>query len=651
MQPKEWLAHYWHLLALAVFVASIAAAALLAPSHISLLELEREAFSAEDRIRGEILAEQAAMSHDLDTPQLAAKLSDAFDNAGYAQRILRYDVHNAKDQLLYSSGRSDFTPDQKPVFSSVNPNLNGTSIRLYVAHEAHGPSHYAQLNIPLTLHGKLYGQLKVFLDQSDQAHILARYFGLMALVILSLVSAGIAIPLILAWTRGQAQRRVSEEVLYLQKHDALTGLANRATFAELLDRALDPSAMEERHLALISLDIDRFQELNESLENQGGDRILHDFGARIQHIARDKDIVARIAGDEFAVALTDVKALSDVMTFMHRLGTAIAQPFHVNNREVVFTTSAGIALAPADGKTADTLVRHAAIALSRAKQDGGQRVRFFEKNMDEAVQRRHTIDQDLRRALHRREFELVYQRQYNLKSEKPCGSEALIRWHHPEHGIISPSQFIPIAEETGLIVPIGEWVLRQACTDAMKWPKHLTVAVNLSPAQFSDGDITETVADVLHETGLPARRLELEVTESLLINDTEEVLSKLNHLRNLGVRIAMDDFGTGYSSLSYLARFPFSKIKIDQQFVRNMTRDSAMRAIVKTIIALGKSLRVVVTAEGVETPKQAQLLRRLGCPQVQGYLYGRPETADVHAATAVTAMAEVTQLPKRSTAA
>ncbi|WP_083237962.1 EAL domain-containing protein [Methyloceanibacter marginalis] len=277
---------------------------------------------------------------------------------------------------------------------------------------------------------------------------------------------------------------------------------------------------------------------------------------------------------------------------------------------------------------------------------------FFEESMDKALQRRRTVEHELRLALGREEFEVVYQPQYNLASEEQCGSEALIRWHHPVHGKIAPGHFISVAEETGLIVPIGEWVLRRACFDAVTWPEHLTVAVNLSPAQFRDSDIAETVADILHETGLPAQRLELEITENLLINDTEEVLSKLNRLRELGVKIAMDDFGTGYSSLSYLARFPFSKIKIDRQFIRNMTRDPAMRAIVKTIIALGKSLDVTITAEGVETPEQAQMLRKFGCSQVQGFLYGHPEAAEKHAKQKPASSGKITPIrPARSSAA
>jgi EAL domain-containing protein (putative c-di-GMP-specific phosphodiesterase class I) len=234
----------------------------------------------------------------------------------------------------------------------------------------------------------------------------------------------------------------------------------------------------------------------------------------------------------------------------------------------------------------------------------------------------------LRLALGRGEFEVVYQPQFDLATERQCGSEALIRWHHPVHGKIAPAHFIAVAEDTGLIVPLGEWVLRRACSDAVKWPEPLFVSVNLSPAQFREGDVAALVAGVLKETGLSPERLELEITENLLINDTEEVLAKLSRLRQLGVNIAMDDFGTGYSSLSFLARFPFSKIKIDRQFVRNMTRDPAMRAIVKSVIALGKSLDVVITAEGVETEEQAEMLREFGCPQVQGFLYGYPGPAD-----------------------
>jgi predicted signal transduction protein with EAL and GGDEF domain len=338
--------------------------------------------------------------------------------------------------------------------------------------------------------------------------------------------------------------------------------------------------------------------------------------------------VARRSSDEFAVAVVDIDNLGEVVAFMDRLAEALRLPVRIADKEFMCTMSAGIALAPNDGDTAPELLRHADIALARAKADGGQRMRFFEESMDKALQRRRTVVDDLRLALRREEFEVVYQSQFDLATGEQTGVEALVRWHHPVHGKVAPTHFFSVAEETGLIVPLGEWVLRRACSDAVTWSKHLIVAVNLSPAQFRGADVAETVARVLRETGLPPARLELEITESLLINDTEEVFGKLNRLPQLGVKIVMDDFGTGYSSFSYLARFAFDKIKIDREFVRDMTREPAMQAIVKTIITLGKSLGVTVTAEGVESEEQAAMLRDFGCPQAQGFLYGQPGAPD-----------------------
>jgi len=336
-----------------------------------------------------------------------------------------------------------------------------------------------------------------------------------------------------------------------------------------------------------------------------------------------------------------------VVAFTDRLVQALGRPIRIADKELVCTASIGIALAPSDGSTAPELLRQADIALARAKADGGQRVCFFEQSMDKALQRRRLVEHELRLALGREEFEVVYQSQFDLASGRQVGVEALVRWQHPVHGKVAPAHFISVAEETGLIVPLGEWVLRRACSDAISWSEPLTAAVNLSPAQFRDTDVAETVAEVLRETGLPPACLELEITESLLMNDTEQVLAKLNRLRQLGVKIVMDDFGTGYSGFSYLARFAFDKIKIDRQFVRNMTRDPAMRAIVKTIIALGKSLNVTVTAEGVEAEEQAAMLREFGCPQAQGFLYGQPGAPDA----ANQGSAKVTPLKRRNSAA
>ena len=655
MLLKASLKKYWHWAGLALLSAVIAATALIAPSRVSLLALEREALVAEDRIHAQLLEDPNVVFDALTRPGAAVQLGEVFEQTGYARRVLRYELYDARGRLVFTSGRASLHLGDNLAGVTSNPTKEGAVVGLYSGSATQGPSQFAVLRLPLDLTTQARGTLIVYLDQTDQAGVLSSYFGLIALVTIILLGVGVATPVAFAWMRSQERRQAEEQVRYLESHDALTGLSNRRAFAEGLGEAILRMKQDNTHIAVVCLDIDKFKEINESSEHGGGDQVLREIGSRIRDTLRERDIIARLGADEFAIALVDITNLGDVMAFMNRLVTALRLPFNVGDKEILITTSVGIALAPADGDTASTVLRHATIALSRAKGDGGQRMCFFEESMDKALQRRRTVEHELRLALGREEFEVVYQPQYDLATETQCGSEALIRWHHPVHGEIAPGHFITVAEETGLIVPIGEWVLRRACFDAVSWPDHLTVAVNLSPAQFRDSDIAETVAGILKETGLPASRLELEITENLLINDTEEVLSKLNRLRELGVAIAMDDFGTGYSSLSYLARFPFSKIKIDRQFIRNMTRDPAMRAIVKTIIALGKSLGVTITAEGVETPEQAEMLRKFGCRQVQGFLYGHPEAAATHAKGAIkgtTPDGKVTPIrPRHSSAA
>ena len=627
MSGKDTLKRYWHWAGLTLLAALVAAMALILPSRVSQFELRREALATEDRIRAQLQEEPDVVIDALTRPGLAPQLSKIFQQSGSARRVLRYELYNAEGRLTFTSGRASLPLDDHLVDVAENPAQDGAVVGLYTSDTDGSPTHFAVLRLPLNINEHALGTLVAYLDQSDQAKVFSGYFSLIAAVTFILLCIGITTPVAFAWTRSQERREAQEQVRYLESHDALTGLANRRAYVEHLDEAIVRMKRDDTLIAVISLDIDRFKEINDTSEHGGGDQVLREIGVRIRGTLRDRDIVARLAADEFAIALVDITNLGDVMAFMNRLVAALRPPFHIGGKETLVTTSVGIALAPADGDTASTVLRHSTIALSRAQGDGGQRMCFFEESMDKALQRRRTVEHELRLALGREEFEVVYQPQFDLASEEQCGSEALIRWHHPEHGKIAPGHFISVAEDTGLIVPIGEWVLKHACQEAVKWPASQTVAVNLSPAQFRDSDIVETVAKSLKETGLPASRLELEITENLLINDTDEVLSKLNCLRELGVAIAMDDFGTGYSSLSYLARFPFSKIKIDRQFIRNMTRDPAMRAIVKTIIALGESLDVTITAEGVETPEQAEMLRKFGCPQVQGFLYGHPEAA------------------------
>jgi diguanylate cyclase (GGDEF)-like protein len=622
------LKKHWYWAGLVVLSALIATAALVAPGKISRYELEREAFTAAQRLRVQMLNEPDTLFHALSSPSFTTQFAEILDKWGYSHRVLRYELYDQKGGLDFTSGLSGLKLDDEFATLLARPSSEAPSIALYKSQDGAEPTNFASFTLPLAVNGEPRGTLVVYLDQSDQAAVLANYFDWVVGITLALLGAGIAVPAAFAWMRGRERRKAEEQLRYLEEHDALTDLANRKAFVDSLTAAIGRMQRDRTHIAVLCLDIDKFKEINEAADHSGGDQVLRDIGGRIQSTLRGNDLIARLAGDEFAIALVDITNLGDVMAFMNRLVEALRRPLQVAGKEMLVTTSVGIALAPADGDTAATMLRHAGIALARAKGDGGQRMCFFEHSMDKALQRRRMVEHELRLALGREEFEVVYQPQYDLATERQCGSEALVRWHHPVHGKIAPGHFISVAEDTGLIVPLGEWVLRRACTDAAKWPDPLIVAVNLSPAQFRDGDIAETVAEVLKETKLPPARLELEITENLLINDTEEVLGKLNRLRQLGVAIAMDDFGTGYSSLNYLARFPFSKIKIDRQFIRNMTRDPATRAIVKTIIALGKSLDVTITAEGVETQEQAAILREFGCPQVQGFLYGYPGAAE-----------------------
>jgi diguanylate cyclase (GGDEF)-like protein len=628
MSTLTSLKKYWYWVALVVLSALIASAAFVAPSKISRIELEREALVAAGRLKAQMLKEPDALFYSLASPSLTPQFADILDKSGYSHRVLRYELFDRDGQLAFTSGLAGLKLDDEIATLFASPADEAPKVTLYQGSGEGAPSNFAALTLPLALNGEPRGTLVVYLDQSDQANALSSYFGLVAAITLILLGAGMAVPAVFAWMREREQRQAEAQVRYLEEHDALTGLSNRKSFGESLADAMGRMHRDRTLIAVLCLDIDKFKEINEAADHSGGDQVLRDIGARIRATLREGDLIARLGGDEFAIALVDLTNLGDVMAFMNRLVEALRRPLQVAGKEMLVTTSVGIALAPADGDTAAIVLRHAGIALARAKGDGGQRMCFFEQSMDKALQRRRMVEHELRLALGREEFEVVYQPQYELATERQCGSEALIRWHHPVHGRIAPGHFISVAEDTGLIVPLGEWVLRRACSDAVNWPEPLFVSVNLSPAQFRDGDVAETVAQVLKETGLPPERLELEITESLLINDTEEVLGKLNRLRQLGVSIAMDDFGTGYSSLSYLARFPFSKVKIDRQFIRNMTRDPAMRAIVKTIIALGKSLDVTITAEGVETQEQAAILREFGCPQVQGFLYGYPGAAD-----------------------
>jgi diguanylate cyclase (GGDEF)-like protein len=419
------------------------------------------------------------------------------------------------------------------------------------------------------------------------------------------------------------RRRAEAQITYLARHDALTGLPNRLQLRERVDQALAQRTQGAR-VALFSLDLDGFRDVNEAVGQPAGDQVLRQVAERLLACVRDGDTVARLGGDEFAVVQVGIEKGEAASALARRLLAALAKPFLVDERTVELGASIGIALAPEDGASHDQLLHHAQLALDQCRRERRGAFCFFTAEMDAAAQRRRALESDLRQALERGEFQSVYQPIIELASGRVSGFEALLRWRHPSRGTVSPVEFIPVAEEMGLIVPIGAWMLRRACADAATWPDGTRVAVNVSAIQFRDPNLVATVATALADSGLPASRLEIEITESLLLEDEAATGAMLHRLRGLGVRIAMDDFGTGYSSLGSLRSFPFDKIKIDQSFIRDLDSKPDSRAIVRAIIGLGRSLGMRTTAEGVETRAILDILRAEGCAEAQGYLFSRP---------------------------
>ncbi len=423
------------------------------------------------------------------------------------------------------------------------------------------------------------------------------------------------------------RRRAEHRLAFLARHDGLTGLVNRAAFCEQCDAVLAEAARRGTEAAVHCVDVDGFKQINEDFGQAVGDALLREIGRRLAAAAGD-GIVARLAGDEFAVIQARPRGVAEAEALARRLTQAMVEPFTVGGAGYAVSASVGYAVYPTDGTTADDLIASADSALATAKQAGGGTSRGYEADMDAARRARRALDADLSQALANGEFEVVFQPFVDTRRIVVAGFEALLRWRHPVRGLVSPSLFIPMAEDSGAIGEIGRWVLGEACSRAALWPGDLTVAVNLSPVQLGIIDVVACVDDALERSGLAPTRLELEITESVLIGDGEATLQTLRGLRARGIRIAMDDFGTGHASLSYLRRFPFDKIKIDQSFVKEMTSRPDCIKIVQSVAALGSSLGMTTTAEGVETVEQFTQLQAAGCDHVQGFLFGRPEPAD-----------------------
>jgi diguanylate cyclase (GGDEF)-like protein len=437
---------------------------------------------------------------------------------------------------------------------------------------------------------------------------------------------------------ADANQRLKEEIAdreelqaqsqYLAYHDSLTGLGNRLLFKEQLEEALTDESVTQHPLAVLFVDLDGFKAVNDTGGHSVGDLLLKSLAAKLRDLLPPTDRIARLGGDEFAILQVSGVQPSSSIALAERIIEVAAHPQIIEGHDVTVGASVGIAILQPGEMNAEAALKCADLAMYSAKSGGRGTFRMFDPQMDAAVQTRRSLERDMRTALAGGDFSLFYQPLVNLQTRKVTAFEALMRWHHPERGTVAPSEFIPVAEEIGLILPLGEWALRQACMEAIRWPDEINLSVNLSPLQFAKGNLVSTVMSALASSGLPANRLELEITESVLLEKSDRNIGILNHLRSLGVRISMDDFGTGYSSIGYLRSFPFDKIKIDQSFVRDVLVDEGSLAIVRAIAGLGVSFGMTTTAEGVETEEQMRCLNMEGCVEVQGYLYSKPVPAN-----------------------
>jgi diguanylate cyclase (GGDEF)-like protein/PAS domain S-box-containing protein len=425
-----------------------------------------------------------------------------------------------------------------------------------------------------------------------------------------------------------ARKQADERIQYLATHDALSELPNRAMFSQLLHHAIDSARRYNRSFAVLFIDLDRFKVINDTLGHEAGDELLRVISARLRTTLRASDVVARLGGDEFVVLVQEVGDTAQVTAVARKILSAVLKPIEILGHECRVTTSIGISMFPADAADERTLMKNADAAMYLAKEEGKNNFQFYSKSLKSSSLEKMALETNLRRALERNEFSLHYQAKKDLKSGAITGVEALLRWNSPELGSVSPAQFIPLAEETGLIVPIGKWVLSSACAQNVAWVREglpaVCMAVNLSPRQFADADLLPTIAGVFRDTGMPADLLELEITEGMVMHNPERAIEVLRAIKALGVRLAIDDFGTGYSSLAQLKRFPIDTLKVDRSFIRDIPKDAEDKAITEAIIAMGKTLSLTVVAEGVETEEQEAFLRDHACDQMQGYYFSKP---------------------------
>jgi diguanylate cyclase (GGDEF)-like protein len=556
-----------------------------------------------------------------------------FVHAQKSDQVFRYEIYDRSGFSLLVSDHnndrvtivdvSDFSPEAAQSAKTAQP-VVGTKEGL----EPGQPRFFAQAFMPVTADGHVIGVVAAFVDQTEQRASYNKVFLIAAASLCLLTGLSFAVPTI-AWYRRTREKQVADRrIRYLAHHDALTGLVNRAQLVELLEKALAVQPLRQARFAVHFIDLDRFKEVNDTLGHDAGDFLLKTVAERLRAVIRRDDVAARLGGDEFVVLQTRVHEKRDAEELAQRLLIAVVAPMVFKDQEIIARASVGIAMGPTDGTTSERLLKSADLALYAAKTDGRHCIRFFAPAMDATLQARLALERLIRGAVAHGRFVQHFQPIFDATDRRLAGFEALLRLPAEDGTLIPPGIFLPVAEDMRLIDKIGVWVLREACRTAMTWPDHLTIAVNLSPEQFDAGNVDTLVADVLAETGLSPHRLEIEITENVLLGSGEAIMAQLQALRAMGVAVVMDDFGTGYSSLSYLWRFPFNKIKIDRSLAQglgNATREA--ETVMKTVIALGRELRMGVVVEGIETSDQAAVVDAAQSDQVQGFFFGKPLSA------------------------
>lgn len=581
---------------------------------------------------------------ELDEKSLAQKLCDTMvEEGGYRMAWVGYALHDEARTILpyaYAGLESGYLKDLNLTWADTERGsgpgarciregapqvtrdiLNDPRFAFW-RNEAARRGYASSIALPLKRHGAAFGFLySAVTNAFDQEEV----------ALLVEVADNLAFGITALRERAEREA-LTRELAYLSTHDRLTGLANRALLVDRLQLAMSYARRYKRLVAVVYLDLDRFKSVNDSLGTTAGDDVLKETARRLLANLRDNDTVARVGSDDFILVLSDQDSVAGTTDKLARLRAALSEPFDLGGRDIVVTASIGCSFYPGDGEDHETLLRRANAAMYRAKDMGRDVIRFFAPGLDAASLQAVELESELRRAIARGELRLYYQPQLELRTGKLVGLEALMRWQHSQRGLIPAAQFIPIAEDSGLIVSMGEWALREACRQAKLWQdagiEGAAVAVNLSARQFRDKNIVYTVRRILRDSGLEPARLELEITESSIMHDIEEVIAIMLEFKLLGVMLSIDDFGTGYSNLNYLRRFPVDKLKIDQSFVRDAELAASAASIARAVIVIGHSLRLQVIAEGVETVGQASFLRQNGCDQIQGFLIARPQPAE-----------------------